>query len=162
MTRGGAALQFGESQRRAVQFNVAGYAGPELVGQISGTESLGPGGERVGEADLSGGDGAGGEQAGAVLGMRGVLHEGSGVEETGQDVPGEGEVLGLADPGGSAELELRGPTTGAPVSEAGLRALFRRHRAASGAIRVRPHRLRHTPTAPSSPRPGSTCSHCAS
>ncbi|MCO5303581.1 MAG: tyrosine-type recombinase/integrase [Phycicoccus sp.] len=39
---------------------------------------------------------------------------------------------------------LRGPTTGAPVSEAGLRSLFRRHRAASGAIRVRPHRLRHT------------------
>lgn len=39
---------------------------------------------------------------------------------------------------------LRGPTTGAPVSEAGLRALFRRHRATSGATRVRPHRLRHT------------------
>jgi integrase/recombinase XerC len=39
---------------------------------------------------------------------------------------------------------LRGPTTGAPVTEAGLRALFRRHRAASGATRVRPHRLRHT------------------
>ncbi|MDP3890989.1 tyrosine-type recombinase/integrase [Nocardioides sp.] len=39
---------------------------------------------------------------------------------------------------------LRGPTTGAPVSEAGLRALFRRHREASGATRVRPHRLRHT------------------
>ena len=39
---------------------------------------------------------------------------------------------------------LRGPTTGAPVSEAGLRALFRRHRDASGATRVRPHRLRHT------------------
>lgn len=39
---------------------------------------------------------------------------------------------------------LRGPTTGAPVSEAGLRALFRRHRSTSGAVRVRPHRLRHT------------------
>lgn len=39
---------------------------------------------------------------------------------------------------------LRGPTTGAPVTEAGLRSLFRRHRAASGATRVRPHRLRHT------------------
>jgi len=39
---------------------------------------------------------------------------------------------------------LRGPTTGAPVTEAGLRSLFRRHRQASGAIRVRPHRLRHT------------------
>jgi integrase/recombinase XerC len=39
---------------------------------------------------------------------------------------------------------LRGPSTGAPVSEAGLRAMFRRHRASSGALRVRPHRLRHT------------------
>jgi site-specific recombinase XerD len=39
---------------------------------------------------------------------------------------------------------LRGPTTGAPVTEAGLRSLFRRHRDSSGAIRVRPHRLRHT------------------
>lgn len=41
-------------------------------------------------------------------------------------------------------MVLRGPTTGAPVSEAGLRALFRRHRSTSGAVRVRPHRLRHT------------------
>ena len=39
---------------------------------------------------------------------------------------------------------LRGPTTGAPVTEAGMRSLFRRHRESSGAIRVRPHRLRHT------------------
>lgn len=39
---------------------------------------------------------------------------------------------------------LRGPTAGRPVSEAGLRSLFRRHREASGAARVRPHRLRHT------------------
>ncbi|MGZ4639506.1 MAG: tyrosine-type recombinase/integrase [Actinomycetes bacterium] len=39
---------------------------------------------------------------------------------------------------------LRGPSTGAPVTEAGLRSLFRRHREASGALRVRPHRLRHT------------------
>lgn len=39
---------------------------------------------------------------------------------------------------------LRGPSTGAPVTEAGLRSLFRRHRSSSGAIRVRPHRLRHT------------------
>ncbi len=39
---------------------------------------------------------------------------------------------------------LRGPTTGAAVSEAGLRAVFRRHRSSSGAMRVRPHRLRHT------------------
>lgn len=39
---------------------------------------------------------------------------------------------------------MRGPTAGAPVSEAGLRSLFRRHRERSGATRVRPHRLRHT------------------
>jgi len=39
---------------------------------------------------------------------------------------------------------LRGPTVGAPVTEAGLRSLFRRHRDLSGAGRVRPHRLRHT------------------
>ena len=39
---------------------------------------------------------------------------------------------------------LRGPTTGGPLTEAGLRSLFRNHRASSGAIRVRPHRLRHT------------------
>ena len=39
---------------------------------------------------------------------------------------------------------LRGPTAGVPVSEAGLRSLFRRHRELSGAMRVRPHRLRHT------------------
>lgn len=38
---------------------------------------------------------------------------------------------------------LRGPTVGAPVTEAGLRSLFRRHRELSGAGRVRPHRLRH-------------------
>jgi integrase/recombinase XerC len=39
---------------------------------------------------------------------------------------------------------LRGPTAGGPVTEAGLRSLFRRHRAMSGAVRVRPQRLRHT------------------
>jgi integrase/recombinase XerC len=39
---------------------------------------------------------------------------------------------------------LRGPTSGAPMSEAGLRSLFRRHRDSSGQLRVRPHRLRHT------------------
>lgn len=39
---------------------------------------------------------------------------------------------------------LRGPTQGAPVTEAGLRSLFRRHRELSGETRVRPHRLRHT------------------
>lgn len=39
---------------------------------------------------------------------------------------------------------LRGPTAGKPVTEAGLRSMFRKHRAMSGAERVRPHRLRHT------------------
>ena len=39
---------------------------------------------------------------------------------------------------------LRGPTAGAPLSEAGMRKIFRTHRTRSGAVRVRPHRLRHT------------------
>jgi hypothetical protein len=39
---------------------------------------------------------------------------------------------------------LRGPSTGAPVTEAVLRSLFRLHRSSSGANRFRPHRLRHT------------------
>lgn len=39
---------------------------------------------------------------------------------------------------------LRGPTTGGPMTEAGMRRIFRTHRARSGATRVRPHRLRHT------------------
>ena len=39
---------------------------------------------------------------------------------------------------------LRGPTTGRAITEAGLRKIFRVHRARTGAIRVRPHRLRHT------------------
>jgi site-specific recombinase XerD len=39
---------------------------------------------------------------------------------------------------------LRGPTAGRPMTEAGMRSMFRYHRATSGAARVRPHRLRHT------------------
>ena len=39
---------------------------------------------------------------------------------------------------------LRGPTCGQPLTEAGMRKIFRTHRDSSGAIRVRPHRLRHT------------------
>ena len=39
---------------------------------------------------------------------------------------------------------LRGPTRGRAMTEAGLRKVFRTHRARSGATRVRPHRLRHT------------------
>jgi integrase/recombinase XerC len=41
-------------------------------------------------------------------------------------------------------VALRGPTEGGPLSEAGLRRIFRTHRSSSGALRVRPHRLRHT------------------
>ena len=41
-------------------------------------------------------------------------------------------------------MVLRGPTTGQPVTEAGRRRIFRTHRLTSGALRVRPHRLRHT------------------
>ena len=39
---------------------------------------------------------------------------------------------------------LRGPTAGGPLTEAGLRRVFRSHRATAGTPRVRPHRLRHT------------------
>jgi integrase/recombinase XerC len=39
---------------------------------------------------------------------------------------------------------LRGPTAGQAMTEAGMRRIFRTHRARSGAMRVRPHRLRHT------------------
>jgi integrase/recombinase XerC len=39
---------------------------------------------------------------------------------------------------------LRGPTTGSAMTEAGMRRIFRTHRTSSGAVRVRPHRLRHT------------------
>jgi integrase/recombinase XerC len=39
---------------------------------------------------------------------------------------------------------LRGPTAGGPLTEAGMRRVFRTHRARSGAARVRPHRLRHS------------------
>lgn len=39
---------------------------------------------------------------------------------------------------------LRGPTRGAALTEAGMRSIFRTHRARSGSTRVRPHRLRHT------------------
>ncbi|MGE0305184.1 MAG: tyrosine-type recombinase/integrase [Microbacteriaceae bacterium] len=39
---------------------------------------------------------------------------------------------------------LRGPTTGQAMTEAGMRKIFRAHRERSGALRVRPHRLRHT------------------
>lgn len=41
-------------------------------------------------------------------------------------------------------VALRGSTSGRQLTEAGLRKVFRTHRARSGATRVRPHRLRHT------------------
>jgi integrase/recombinase XerC len=51
-------------------------------------------------------------------------------------------------PGGLSTEEcfvvLRGPTQGRPLTEAGMRRMFRTHRERSGATRVRPHRLRHT------------------
>jgi integrase/recombinase XerC len=40
-------------------------------------------------------------------------------------------------------VDLHGPTRGRPMTEAGLRKVFRTHRARSGATRVPPHRLRH-------------------
>ncbi len=59
-----------------------------------------------------------------------------------------GAYLRLERPAGLATPEcfvvLRGPTAGRPMTEAGMRSLFRRHRDTSGAVRVRPHRLRHT------------------
>jgi len=50
--------------------------------------------------------------------------------------------LGCATP--ECFVVLRGPTTGGPLSEAGMRRIFRTHRARAGTARVRPHRLRHT------------------
>jgi site-specific recombinase XerD len=41
-------------------------------------------------------------------------------------------------------VALRGPTVGGRLTEAGLRRIFRSHRASAGTPRVRPHRLRHT------------------
>jgi integrase/recombinase XerC len=56
--------------------------------------------------------------------------------------------LRIERPPGLATAEcfvvLAGSTAGQPMTEAGLRSLFRHHRDTSGAARVRPHRLRHT------------------
>jgi len=54
----------------------------------------------------------------------------------------EERPAGIATP--ECFVVLRGPTAGRPLTEAGLRSLFRHHRDRSGAVRVRPHRLRHT------------------
>ena len=59
-----------------------------------------------------------------------------------------GNYLRTERPKGCATPEcfvvLRGPTRGGPLTEAGMRRIFRTHRASSGSSRVRPHRLRHT------------------
>jgi site-specific recombinase XerD len=47
-------------------------------------------------------------------------------------------------PASECFVVLRGPTRGEAMTEAGMRKVFRTHRARSGALRVRPHRLRHT------------------
>ena len=60
---------------------------------------------------------------------------------------------------------LHGPAAGQPLTEAGLRRIFRTHRLSSGALRVRPGcgRTRSaTPMAPSWLLPGSTCWRCGS
>ena len=45
---------------------------------------------------------------------------------------------------GECFVVLRGPTRGQAMTEAGMRRIFRTHRARAGTPRVRPHRLRHT------------------
>ena len=59
-----------------------------------------------------------------------------------------GNYLRIERPARCATAEcfvvLRGPTRGRPLTEAGMRRIFRTHRVSSGSIRVRPHRLRHT------------------
>jgi integrase/recombinase XerC len=55
-------------------------------------------------------------------------------------------IYGLSDRRDCATQQcfvvLRGPTAGQPLTEAGMRRIFRTHRARSGAARVRPQRLR--------------------
>ena len=87
------------------------------------------------------------------MGMRQVLVTGKGNKQrvVPVDRPFFTEVaayLRRERPAGLSTAEcfvvLRGPTTGQPMTEAGLRRIFRTHRARSGSTRVRPHRLRHT------------------
>ena len=46
--------------------------------------------------------------------------------------------------GESLFVVLKGPRRGCPLSPAGLRSLFRHHRATSGVVDANPHRFRHT------------------
>lgn len=91
--------------------------------------------------------------AGVDLGLRRVRVTGKGGRE--RVVPVDAaffselaEYLRTERPPGCRSPEcfvvLRGPTAGGPLTEAGLRRIFRRHRATAGTPRVRPHRLRHT------------------
>jgi integrase/recombinase XerC len=91
--------------------------------------------------------------ADADMGLRRVRVMGKGGKE--RVVPVDGAFfaelaayLREERPAGCCTVEcfvvLRGPTAGQPLSEAGLRRVFRAHRVTSGAVRVRPHRLRHT------------------
>lgn len=104
------------------------------------------------------------------MGLRRVRVVGKGGKE--RVVPVDGvfftecaEFVGSERPPGCRTPEcfvvLRGPTRGQPMTEAGLRKVFRTHRARSGATRVRPHRLRHT-YGTELPPPGSTCWRCVS
>jgi site-specific recombinase XerD len=87
------------------------------------------------------------------VGMRQVRVKGKGAKE--RTVPVDRaffteltNYLRIERPAGLSTAEcfvvLRGATTGRAMTEAGLRRIFRTHRARSGATRVRPHRLRHT------------------
>ncbi len=87
------------------------------------------------------------------MGLRRVRVVGKGNRERTVPVDGAffaeiGSYLRIERPAGCRTPEcfvvLRGPTTGAAMTEAGMRRIFRTHRANSGASRVRPHRLRHT------------------
>ena len=91
--------------------------------------------------------------ADADMGLRRVRVAGKGGRE--RVVPVDGAFfaelaayLRLERPRGLATAEcfvvLRGPTAGQPMTEAGMRRIFRTHRGSPGAGRVRPHRLRHT------------------
>ena len=87
------------------------------------------------------------------MGMRQVtvVRKGNKTRVVPIDRPFFGEVRAYLDgerPRGLSTPEcfvvLRGPTAGQAMSEAGLRKIFRTHRARTGAVRVRRHRLRHT------------------